>query len=107
MKAKIFLSYSEFDKNKMKALRNALKKREGLDPIVVSERRKVGQSLTDKVKECMKEADWLIPILTRNSIGNQWVNQEIGFAEALNKITIVPLVEKRYCSIHVTNYSLL
>jgi len=94
MKDKIFLSYSEFDKNKMKALRNALKKREGLDPIVVSERRKVGQSLTDKVKDCMQEADWLIPILTRNSIGNQWVNQEIGFAEAINKITIVPLVEK-------------
>jgi len=93
MKAKIFLSYSEFDKNKVKALRNAMKKRDGLEPIVVSERRKVRQSLADKVKECMQEADWLIPILTRKSIGSQWVNQEIGFAEAL-KITIVPLVEE-------------
>jgi len=94
MKAKIFLSYSESDKNKLKALRSAIKKREGLNPIIVSERRKVRQSLADKVKECMQEADWLIPILTRKSISNQWVNQEIGFAEALNKITIVPLVEK-------------
>lgn len=93
MKAKIFLSYSELDKNKLKALRSAIKKREGLDPIVVSERRKVGQSLADKVKECMQEADILIPILTRKSIGSQWVNQEIGFAEA-RKIPIVPLVEK-------------
>ncbi len=70
MKAKIFLSYSELDKNKLRALRSAMKKRDGLDPIVVSERRKVGQSLADKVKECMQEADILIPILTRKSIGS-------------------------------------
>jgi len=93
MKAKIFLSYSELDKNKLKALRSAVKKRQDLDPIIVSERRKVGQSLADKVKECMQEADCLIPILTRKSINSQWVNQEIGFAEAL-KMPIVPLVEK-------------
>jgi len=93
MKAKIFLSYSELDKNKLKALKSAIKKRGGLVPIVVSERRKVGQSLADKVKGCMQEADCLIPILTRKSISNQWVNQEIGFAEAL-KIPIIPLVEE-------------
>lgn len=93
MKAKIFLSYSELDKNKLKALRDAIKKREELDPIVVAERRKVGQSLSEKVKECMHEADCLMPILTRHSINNQWVNQEIGFAEALKR-TIIPLVEK-------------
>lgn len=93
MKARIFLSYSELDKNKLKALRSAIKKREGLDPIVVSERRKVRQSLADKVKECMHEADCLIPILTRKSIDSQWVNQEIGFAEARD-ILIVPLVEE-------------
>jgi hypothetical protein len=95
MKAKIFLSYSELDKNKLKALRNAIKKRDGLDPIVVAERRKVGQSLADKVKDCMDEADCLMPILTRQSIDSQWVNQEIGFAEALKK-PIIPLVEKNF-----------
>ena len=93
MKARIFLSYSELDKNKLRALRNAIRKRDELDPIVVAERRKVGQILTDKVKECMHEADCLMPILTRRSIDNQWVNQEIGFAEALKK-PIIPLVEK-------------
>ena len=93
MKARIFLSYSELDKNKLKALRNAIKKRDGLDAIVVAERRKVGQSLADKVKECMYEADCLMPILTRQSIDNQWVNQEIGFAEALKR-PIIPLVER-------------
>jgi len=93
MKAKIFLSYSESDKNKLKALRNAIKKRSGIDAIVVAERQKVGQSLADKVKECMDEADCLMPILTRQSIDSQWVNQEIGFAEALKK-PIIPLVEK-------------
>lgn len=93
MKATIFLSYSELDKNKLKALRNAIKKRAGLDPIIVAERQKVRQSLADKVKGCIKEADCLMPILTRQSINNQWLNQEIGFAEALKK-PIIPLVEK-------------
>jgi hypothetical protein len=93
MKSRIFLSYSELDKNKLKALRSAINKREGLDPIIVSERRKVGQSLAEKVKQCMHEADCLMPILTRRSINSQWVNQEIGFAEAMKK-PIVPLVEK-------------
>lgn len=94
MKTKIFLSYSESDKNKLKAVRNAINKRwEGLDPIVVAERRKVGQNLADKVKECILEADCLMPILTRKSIDSQWVNQEIGFAEAMKR-PIIPLVEK-------------
>jgi len=35
----------------------------------------------------------LIPILTIESICNQWVNQEIGFAKAINK-PIIPLVEE-------------
>ena len=93
MEGKIFLSYSESDENKLKVLRSAIKKREGLNPIVVSERRKVGQSLAEKVKECILEADCFMPILTKKSISNQWVNQEIGFAEAMEKPK-VPLVEK-------------
>ena len=93
MKARIFLSYSESDKNKLKALRKAINKRDKFDPIIVAERRRVGQSLADKVKQCIHEADCLMPILTRRSIDSQWVNQEIGFAEALKK-PIIPLVEK-------------
>lgn len=53
----------------------------------------MGQSLADKAKDCMDEADCLMPILTRQSIDSQWVNQKIGFAEALKK-PIIPLVEK-------------
>jgi hypothetical protein len=93
MKAKIFLSYSAEDNNKMKSLRKAMKKRSGLEPIVVAERRRVGQSLADKVKGFIHEANCLIPILTRRSITNQWVNQEIGYATALDR-PIIPLVEK-------------
>ena len=92
MKAKIFISYSEFDKNKLRAIQNAMKKRDGLDPIIVSERCEVGKNLTDKVKQCIYEADCLMPILTRKSISSQWVNQEIGFAKALER-PIIPLVE--------------
>ena len=94
MATKVFLSYSDPDKNKLRAIRNAIKKRwEGLDPIIVAERRKVGQNLADKVKSCVLEADCIMPILTRKSIYSQWVNQEIGFAEAMKR-PVIPLVEK-------------
>jgi hypothetical protein len=93
MNARIFLSYAEMDKNKVKALRRAIRKRRGLDPIIAAEQCRVGHSLTDKVKECLRKADCLMPILTRQSINSQWMNQEIGFAVA-TEIPIVPLVEQ-------------
>ena len=94
MKEKIFISYSQEDKNKLeslsKALENSVKK---FMPIIVANRRNPGKPLTDKVKEGILETPFFIPILTRSSITNQWVNQEIGFAVA-NDRNIMPLVEK-------------
>jgi len=93
MKAKVFISYSSEDVNKLKALKNALKKRDNIEPVIIADRRSPGNPLTSKVKEGMEEANCLMPILTRESIKNQWVNQEIGYAECKDKITIIPIVE--------------
>lgn len=79
----------------MKALKRAILKNEMLAPIVVADKRSPKKSLADKVREAILESDYLVPILTESSINNQWVNQEIGFAEALGtKIKIFPIVEK-------------
>lgn len=93
MTINIFLSYGNDDKNKKDALKRAIKKQKGLNPIVVADRRSPGKLLEEKVKEGIFEADYIVPIFTNSSIGSQWVNQEIGFAEALEKI-IWPIVEK-------------
>ena len=94
MKIKIFISYSSENDNKMKALKSAIIKNDLFEPIVVADKRSPKKSLSDKVKEGMSESDYMVPILTRSSICNQWVNQEIGYSEALGtKIKIFPIVE--------------
>ncbi|MBL7177935.1 MAG: toll/interleukin-1 receptor domain-containing protein [Desulfobacteraceae bacterium] len=78
----------------MKALKRAISKRKILNPIVVADSRSPKKSLAQKVKEGINNSDYIVPVLTKASINNQWVNQEIGYAEALGtKIKIFPIVE--------------
>lgn len=91
---KIFISFDHRDDSKCKAFTKALQRADtGFTPIVVANRREPGRPLADKVIDGIKEADYVVPILTQSSISNQWVNQEIGYARAIDKQTI-PLVEK-------------
>jgi hypothetical protein len=88
----IFISYSNDDKTKMQSLCRFIRKKGKFQTVVVANRRNSGMALSDKVAKNILSSDILIPILTQNSIQNQWVNQEIGFATALNR-TIIPLVD--------------
>ena len=90
---KIFVSYSSQDDNKRRAFVSALESATPpFMPIVVAARREPGVPLAQKVMACIREADVLVPILTRSSITNQWVNQEIGFAQGIGR-DLVPIVE--------------
>ncbi len=94
-KKKIFISFSsQKDKNKMNAFFKAIKKDGTFEPIVVEKKKTPGKLFSEKVKEAIKQSDYFIPILTRNSRTSQWVNQEIGFAEAQVKCDILPIVEE-------------
>lgn len=94
MSVKIFISYSDVDRNKMDAFRKALKKIENkFTPIVVARKPTPSQPLSEKVKKSILESSFIVPILTKNSIYTQWVNQEIGFAIGRDK-SIIPIVEK-------------
>ncbi len=48
-------------------------------------------TLSEKVQKGLNECDILVPIITPNSIGNQWVNQEIGYAIGKGK-EIIPII---------------
>jgi hypothetical protein len=98
MNPKIFISYSADDERKRLAFTRALKKATpSFVPVVVLDRREPGKPLTDKVMDCINEADFLVPILTSSSISNQWVNQEIGYAHGV-QCRIVPIVEQEIIS---------
>lgn len=91
---KIFISYSDKDRNKMIALEKAIISSSlGLKPIIVAKDITPGLTLTEKVKRAINDCDILIPIITKNSIISQWVNQEIGFAEGKER-KIFPIVDK-------------
>lgn len=94
MAKNIFVSFAFEDYNKVDAFKKAIKKKLGdnYDVIVISDKREPGKPLTDKVIAGLKDSNYFIPILTKHSIKNQWVNQEIGYAKALDRIIVLPIV---------------
>lgn len=92
-KTKIFISYSSDDNKKMTLLSELINDTDNLEPIVIANRKSPQSLLSEKVTNGIHEADVLIPILTKRSIMNQWVNQEIGYTYCLKDKTIIPLVE--------------
>ena len=71
---KIFISYATKDYNKLKAFRNEIKRRGKFKAIVAADKQNPGTTLADKIKKNINEADFFVPIMTRSSINNQWVN---------------------------------
>jgi len=93
MKQGIFISYSDFDKDKVDLIVNELEGNTKFFPIVIASNREALKPLAQKVADGIIQAKVILPILTKNSIPTQWINQEIGFATALSK-RILPIVER-------------
>jgi hypothetical protein len=92
-KVKVFVSHSSADSNRLKSLEKLLSEH-GLKPVVVIKTRSLKTYFADKVKKAIKSSDYVIPIITEVSMKSQWVNQEIGFAEACD-LPIYPIIESR------------
>lgn len=92
MKHKIFISYSDLDRQKVDIIVEELKSNIKFEPLVIAFNREALKPLADKVSTGIIQSEVIIPILTKSSIATQWINQEIGFATALNK-KIMPIVE--------------
>jgi hypothetical protein len=93
MDLKIFISYYSKDSNKMQMLKKLINDTNNLIPIVIAERRNSLVPLTKKVEDGIRESHIIIPILTRESLTSQWVNQEVGYATALQDIKIMPIID--------------
>lgn len=89
---KLFISYSSMDMDKVRIVTKHLKNDSHFQVIIIATNRESLKPLAKKVIDGIIESDIVIPILTKNSIYTQWINQEIGFATAINK-SIMPLVE--------------
>ena len=93
---KVFVSYCVEDKDLMVIIRDLINSKPPLKALIVLEEQSDLSLNSDKIKNSIKESKVFIPILTSNSLNNQWVNQEIGFAfGTVKNIQIIPLVEKK------------
>jgi hypothetical protein len=93
-KKKVFISFCEADRNKMKVLRRAILNSELLAPIIIEEKREGAKILGDLVVKGIEESEYFIVILSEKSFHTQFVNQEIGVAKAKeDHVEIIPIVQ--------------
>ena len=96
-KVKVFISYSALDTDKKDVLKNLINNSNNLEAIIVPEQTSNLDYNPEKIKQHIDNCEVFLPILTSNSITNQWVNQEIGYTFGSKTIkieNIYPIVEK-------------
>lgn len=86
----IFFSYSHADSSKANSIVKKLKKNR-YSVFRDVESIKFGDEIEESVKVGLENCDFLVVLLTKNSINSHWVPYEIGQARALNK-KILPIV---------------
>ncbi len=94
-KPKIFLSYSYADKNRVLPIAEQLRIN-GIDTWISEAEIKWGDSITQKINEALRSANYVLVFLSKNSIKSRWVEQEINTAFARNpksaKAVIIPVL---------------
>jgi len=100
---KIFIAYQSRDVKFVDMISTTLT-RIGHEPVVVENTSLPGENITSKVLSALNQFDIFMPIITRNSINSQWLNQEIGYAIAKKSTIfqginisfdfILPIIEK-------------
>jgi hypothetical protein len=95
IKKGVFISFCWDDLDLMNRVCKAIERNQYLYPIVVTNPERADSQLwnPDKVGKGIVECSFFVPIISSNSLNNQWVNQQIGFAAALKK-GIYPLVQQ-------------
>jgi tetratricopeptide (TPR) repeat protein len=100
MKIKMFMSFAGEDLPFINELCEKIKSElPEIEPVIVSYEKEAGVAFSRKISAYLEGCKWFFVLLTENSILNQWVNQEIGYAFSLKKYgsieEIIPVVERK------------
>jgi hypothetical protein len=87
-KYRVFISYQHDDEPKVEKLDRILKAN-GLEPMW-SRDLQPAMGFTERIMKFIAHSHFFIPFITEDSVERGWVNQEIGYAKALN-IPILPI----------------
>ena len=89
-KPKIFLSYSHNDRDKARQIANELRKA-NLDIWFDEYEIKVGESLIEKIRQAMGKSNYVVMIISKDSVKSKWLNKELDIAIKANK-KILPIL---------------
>src|SRR2546425_3964799 len=76
---KVFISHSGGDNEIIEKFERSLKTIT-IKPFLAERFVATGQNVPKKIAEHIRDSNAFVPFLTRSSLSNQWVNQEIGYA---------------------------
>lgn len=96
-KRSLFISYASDNYDKVKLIKKELADHPLFEPYIVADRRRPNNALVKLVKEGIESSYCIIPIISPQSYKEQWINQEIGYAEGV-RIPIKPIVEESLLS---------
>lgn len=90
----VFVSHSmsELDKPLLYEI-GAMLNNKGITPYIAEHDQQFGSSISEKIKNAIRECSLLVALLTRDGDGSAFVHEEIGFAHACQKL-VIPIVEK-------------
>ena len=88
----VFVSHSIIDKALITQFDSALKST-GIKLIVAEHHFDVERTVTEKIKDQIRSADFALILLTKNGFDSKFVQQEIGFINS-QKMPFIQLVEK-------------
>lgn len=91
--AKLFISYSKADDSFVRKLITDLR-RYGYRPLLPEDEILIGDNLQQKLNEIIKESDFFITILSKESIENNWIKREWLFAKENNKMIIPVIIDE-------------
>src|SRR3989442_11455607 len=98
---KVFVSHSGLDNNLVVLFEKSLKAI-GIEPFLAERVVAAGESIPSKIGSHIRDSNAFVPVLTKNSLGNQWVNQEIGYAyrwkesQGIDSPYFFPLLEEGF-----------
>src|SRR5207245_4824813 len=98
-RTKVFISHSGLDNDLIDHFDKSLKV-VGITPFLAEQFPATGENVPKKIAFHIRESNAFVPIMSKKSLSNQWVNQEIGYAFHLlesqdrNPPYFYPAVEK-------------
>ena len=87
------MSYDTDDRLTVQRIKDGIENRGGDNIYVYEDDPRPGESITESAKDRIRESDLFLVFLTPNSRGSEWVNQEIGSADAVG-CPLFPVVQK-------------